>query len=80
MFQVITTDALVTSDAWRKMVQIAVNRSFNQITVWSINALILFHINAYRHIRNLIPYLRILHSSGDPVLSTIYLWQSCLFM
>ncbi|XP_023899991.2 arginine biosynthesis bifunctional protein ArgJ, chloroplastic isoform X1 [Quercus suber] len=30
---VITTDALVTSDAWRKMVQIAVNRSFNQITV-----------------------------------------------
>ena len=38
------------------------------------------HINEYRHIRNLIPYLRILHSSGDPVLSTIYIWQSCLFM
>ncbi|KAM0022994.1 putative transferase [Helianthus debilis subsp. tardiflorus] len=30
---VITTDALVDADAWRKMVQIAVNRSFNQITV-----------------------------------------------
>ena len=50
MFQVITTDALVTSDAWRKMVQIAVNRSFNQITVRSINNLILFismHIGIY---------------------------------
>ncbi|XP_042512136.1 arginine biosynthesis bifunctional protein ArgJ, chloroplastic isoform X2 [Macadamia integrifolia] len=33
MLGVITTDALVTSDIWRKMVQIAVNRSFNQITV-----------------------------------------------
>ncbi|XP_058003104.1 arginine biosynthesis bifunctional protein ArgJ, chloroplastic isoform X6 [Hevea brasiliensis] len=31
--QVITTDALVKSDVWRKMVQFAVNRSFNQITV-----------------------------------------------
>ncbi|KAL6011262.1 hypothetical protein ACLOJK_001707 [Asimina triloba] len=31
--QVITTDASVASDVWRKMVQIAVNRSFNQITV-----------------------------------------------
>ncbi|XP_015899481.3 arginine biosynthesis bifunctional protein ArgJ, chloroplastic [Ziziphus jujuba] len=30
---VITTDALVSSDVWRKMVQVAVNRSFNQITV-----------------------------------------------
>ncbi|KAI3799465.1 hypothetical protein L1987_34763 [Smallanthus sonchifolius] len=30
---VITTDALVDYDVWRKMVQIAVNRSFNQITV-----------------------------------------------
>ncbi|KAA8518871.1 hypothetical protein F0562_016355 [Nyssa sinensis] len=33
MLGVITTDALVTSDIWRKMVQVAVNRSFNQITV-----------------------------------------------
>ncbi|XP_050242659.1 arginine biosynthesis bifunctional protein ArgJ, chloroplastic-like isoform X3 [Quercus robur] len=33
MLGVITTDALVTSDIWRKMVQISVNRSFNQITV-----------------------------------------------
>ncbi|KAL2509404.1 Arginine biosynthesis bifunctional protein ArgJ [Forsythia ovata] len=33
MLGVITTDALVTSDVWRKMVQVAVNRSFNQITV-----------------------------------------------
>ncbi|XP_065854344.1 arginine biosynthesis bifunctional protein ArgJ, chloroplastic [Euphorbia lathyris] len=33
MLGVITTDALVKSDVWRKMVQIAVNRSFNQITV-----------------------------------------------
>jgi len=41
VFQVITTDALVTSDIWRKMVQISVNRSFNQITVWNIIALIL---------------------------------------
>lgn len=31
--QVITTDALVESDIWRKMVKVAVNRSFNQITV-----------------------------------------------
>ncbi|KAM7526307.1 hypothetical protein LguiA_016209 [Lonicera macranthoides] len=33
MLGVITTDALVTRDVWRKMVQVAVNRSFNQITV-----------------------------------------------
>ncbi|KAJ7972521.1 Arginine biosynthesis bifunctional protein ArgJ, chloroplastic [Quillaja saponaria] len=33
MLGVITTDALVASDVWRKMVQVAVNRSFNQITV-----------------------------------------------
>ncbi|KAG8376438.1 hypothetical protein BUALT_Bualt09G0063400 [Buddleja alternifolia] len=33
MLGVITTDAMVTSDVWRKMVRIAVNRSFNQITV-----------------------------------------------
>ncbi|XP_073152881.1 arginine biosynthesis bifunctional protein ArgJ, chloroplastic isoform X1 [Henckelia pumila] len=33
MLGVITTDAMVTSDAWRKMVLVAVNRSFNQITV-----------------------------------------------
>ncbi|RVW39663.1 Arginine biosynthesis bifunctional protein ArgJ, chloroplastic [Vitis vinifera] len=33
MLGVVTTDALVASDVWRKMVQIAVNRSFNQITV-----------------------------------------------
>ncbi|KAF9621550.1 hypothetical protein IFM89_022777 [Coptis chinensis] len=30
---VITTDALVTSDVWRKMLLTAANRSFNQITV-----------------------------------------------
>ncbi|XAR50951.1 Glutamate N-acetyltransferase [Bertholletia excelsa] len=30
---VITTDALVTGDVWRKMVKTAVDRSFNQITV-----------------------------------------------
>ncbi|KAI9085762.1 hypothetical protein K1719_032176 [Acacia pycnantha] len=30
---VVTTDALVASDVWRKMVQLAVSRSFNQITV-----------------------------------------------
>jgi N-acetylglutamate synthase/N-acetylornithine aminotransferase len=42
VFQVITTDALVTSDVWRKMVQIAVNRSFNQITVWNIIAFFQF--------------------------------------
>ncbi|KAF8396749.1 hypothetical protein HHK36_018379 [Tetracentron sinense] len=30
---VVTTDALVATDVWRKMVQVAVNRSFNQITV-----------------------------------------------
>ncbi|KAB1224036.1 Arginine biosynthesis bifunctional protein ArgJ, chloroplastic [Morella rubra] len=33
MLGVITTDALVTSDVWRTMVQAAVDRSFNQITV-----------------------------------------------
>ncbi|KAL6520980.1 hypothetical protein OROGR_017549 [Orobanche gracilis] len=33
MLGVITTDALVTSDVWRKMVRAAVNRSFNQITM-----------------------------------------------
>lgn len=33
MLGVITTDALVTSDVWRKMVKVSVNRSFNQITV-----------------------------------------------
>ncbi|XP_068644231.1 arginine biosynthesis bifunctional protein ArgJ, chloroplastic isoform X2 [Aristolochia californica] len=33
MLGVVTTDASVASDTWRKMVQIAVNRSFNQITV-----------------------------------------------
>ncbi|KAK4478580.1 hypothetical protein RD792_014066 [Penstemon davidsonii] len=33
MLGVITTDALVTSDVWRKMVRTAVSRSFNQITV-----------------------------------------------
>ncbi|KAL5740621.1 hypothetical protein ACOSP7_029504 [Xanthoceras sorbifolium] len=33
MLGVVTTDALVNSDVWRKMVQVAVNRSFNQITV-----------------------------------------------
>lgn len=33
MLQVITTDAVVASDVWRKMVQISVDRSFNQITV-----------------------------------------------
>ncbi|KAK7267531.1 hypothetical protein RIF29_20207 [Crotalaria pallida] len=33
MLGVITTDARVTSGVWRKMVQVAVNRSFNQITV-----------------------------------------------
>ncbi|PQP96859.1 arginine biosynthesis bifunctional protein ArgJ chloroplastic isoform X1 [Prunus yedoensis var. nudiflora] len=33
MLGVITTDAIVSSDVWRKMVQVAVNRSFNQITV-----------------------------------------------
>lgn len=34
--QVITTDAVVGSDVWRKMVQISVDRSFNQITVCSL--------------------------------------------
>ncbi|CAB4278166.1 unnamed protein product [Prunus armeniaca] len=34
MLEVITTDAMVSSDVWRKMVQVAVNRSFNQITFW----------------------------------------------
>ncbi|CAH2058903.1 unnamed protein product [Thlaspi arvense] len=33
MLGVITTDALVESEIWRKMVKVAVNRSFNQITV-----------------------------------------------
>ncbi|XP_010687828.2 arginine biosynthesis bifunctional protein ArgJ, chloroplastic isoform X1 [Beta vulgaris subsp. vulgaris] len=33
MLGVITTDAVVNSDVWRKMVQLAVSRSFNQITV-----------------------------------------------
>ncbi|VFQ85846.1 unnamed protein product [Cuscuta campestris] len=33
MLGVITTDALVTSEVWRRLVQIAVSRSFNQITV-----------------------------------------------
>ncbi|KAL9244274.1 hypothetical protein vseg_018070 [Gypsophila vaccaria] len=33
MLGVITTDALVDSNIWRKMVQVAVGRSFNQITV-----------------------------------------------
>ncbi|THG07702.1 hypothetical protein TEA_009651 [Camellia sinensis var. sinensis] len=36
MLGVITTDALVTNNVWKKMVQVAVNRSFNQITVSSI--------------------------------------------
>ncbi|CAL2246611.1 unnamed protein product [Prunus armeniaca] len=34
MLGVITTDAMVSSDVWRKMVQVAVNRSFNQITLY----------------------------------------------
>ncbi|GAY45128.1 hypothetical protein CUMW_087120 [Citrus unshiu] len=33
MLGVVTTDASVDSDVWRKMVKVAVNRSFNQITV-----------------------------------------------
>ncbi|GER54356.1 arginine biosynthesis bifunctional protein ArgJ [Striga asiatica] len=33
MLGVITTDALVTTDVWQQMVRVAVNRSFNQITV-----------------------------------------------
>ncbi|KAG1371667.1 arginine biosynthesis bifunctional protein ArgJ, chloroplastic [Cocos nucifera] len=33
MLGVVTTDALVTSNIWREMVQMSVNRSFNQITV-----------------------------------------------
>ncbi|EPS64595.1 hypothetical protein M569_10185, partial [Genlisea aurea] len=33
MLGVITTDAVVTSEVWREMVRVAVNRSFNQITV-----------------------------------------------
>lgn len=36
IIQVITTDALVASDVWRKMVKVSVNRSFNQITVGTI--------------------------------------------
>lgn len=33
MLGVVTTDALVTNNTWREMVQMSVNRSFNQITV-----------------------------------------------
>ncbi|KFK24103.1 hypothetical protein AALP_AAs65441U000100 [Arabis alpina] len=33
MLGVITTDALVESDIWRKIVKVSVNRSFNQITM-----------------------------------------------
>ncbi|KGN58890.1 arginine biosynthesis bifunctional protein ArgJ, chloroplastic [Cucumis sativus] len=33
MLGVVTTDAVVATDVWRKMVQISVDRSFNQITV-----------------------------------------------
>uniref|UniRef100_A0A7C9CYU7 Arginine biosynthesis bifunctional protein ArgJ, chloroplastic n=2 Tax=Opuntia streptacantha TaxID=393608 RepID=A0A7C9CYU7_OPUST len=33
MLGVVTTDAVVDSDVWRKMVQVSVSRSFNQITV-----------------------------------------------
>ncbi|CAO2841107.1 unnamed protein product [Amaranthus hypochondriacus] len=33
MLGVVTTDAVVDCDVWRKMVQVAVGRSFNQITV-----------------------------------------------
>lgn len=33
IFQVITTDAVITSDVWRAMVLAAVDRSFNQVTV-----------------------------------------------
>ncbi|KFK23250.1 hypothetical protein AALP_AAs44905U000100, partial [Arabis alpina] len=33
MLGVITTDALVESDIWRKMVKVSVNQSFNQITM-----------------------------------------------
>ncbi|KAG6410129.1 hypothetical protein SASPL_128179 [Salvia splendens] len=33
MLGVVTTDASVSSDVWRKMVRVAVGRSFNQITV-----------------------------------------------
>ncbi|KAK4747347.1 hypothetical protein SAY87_026384 [Trapa incisa] len=33
MLGVVTTDAAVSSDVWRKMVKISVDRSFNQITV-----------------------------------------------
>lgn len=33
MLGVVTTDAVVDSDIWRKMVQVSVSRSFNQITV-----------------------------------------------
>ncbi|KAK6943692.1 Arginine biosynthesis protein ArgJ [Dillenia turbinata] len=33
MLSVITTDAMVSSDIWREMVCVSVNRSFNQITV-----------------------------------------------
>lgn len=33
MLGVVTTDAVVDSDVWRKMVQVSVGRSFNQITV-----------------------------------------------
>ncbi|PKI57710.1 hypothetical protein CRG98_021900 [Punica granatum] len=33
MLGVVTTDAVVSSDVWRKMVKVSVDRSFNQITV-----------------------------------------------
>ncbi|KAA0044074.1 arginine biosynthesis bifunctional protein ArgJ [Cucumis melo var. makuwa] len=33
MLGVVTTDAVVATDVWRRMVQISVDRSFNQITV-----------------------------------------------
>ena len=44
LLQVVTTDALVASDVWRKMVQTAVNRSFNQITVCYILAYVLSNL------------------------------------
>jgi glutamate N-acetyltransferase/amino-acid N-acetyltransferase len=52
VFQVITTDALVASDVWRKMVQTAVNRSFNQITVCNIFALLV--VSTYSCLKNCI--------------------------
>ncbi|KAI6675034.1 hypothetical protein NL676_002940 [Syzygium grande] len=39
MLGVVTTDALVTSDVWRTMVRIAVDRSFNQITFSPISSI-----------------------------------------